>query len=266
MSSCDIVEQNYEDLYFVSDTLEGTNGGDTVEIVKRKILIIDFTAHKCNNCPDAHETILQIQNIYQDKIIPIAIHGTAFANPSSSYPTDFRTDVGTEIIDEFGVTSIPIGLVNYFSKDYLSSYSAWTDEVTTIVETEPEIKIEIENSLSDKQLTTNITCTALLELDKNLKLCVYLLESGIIAKQMDHNAPQGYIEDYEHSHVLRAAISDTWGLDILTGTIVANDEDSKELTFTLDDNWSPDNCSVVAFIYDNDTKEILNVEEAHLTE
>ena len=36
--------------------------------------------------------------------------------------------------------------------------------------------------------------------------------------------------------------------------------------YTLEDSWVRSNCNIVAFVYDNSNKEILQVEKIHLTD
>ena len=36
--------------------------------------------------------------------------------------------------------------------------------------------------------------------------------------------------------------------------------------YTLEDSWVKSNCNIVAYVYDNSNKEILQVEKIHLTD
>ncbi len=67
-----------------------------------------------------------------------------------------------------------------------------------------------------------------------------------------------------HNHVLRVGITETFGIPIFSNPLATNDEDTKTLNITLDSEWVADNCEVVAFIYNDETKEIINCEIAHL--
>ena len=67
----------------------------------------------------------------------------------------------------------------------------------------------------------------------------------------------------ELNFVERLMIPDQYGtaLDFSTG-----DTQTVDLGFTLDPEWAPSNCEMVAFIQDNDSKEILQGAKINLTE
>ena len=66
------------------------------EDIDRKILIEDFTGHKCQNCPDAAAEIHNIQNTFPNQVVAIAIHAGYFSEPNPPQApyltTDFRTE------------------------------------------------------------------------------------------------------------------------------------------------------------------------------
>ena len=64
----------------------------------KKVIIEDFTGHKCPNCPDAAREMDAIHNIYGDQIIGMAIHVSSFAKPyPSPFIYDFRTQRGDNL-------------------------------------------------------------------------------------------------------------------------------------------------------------------------
>lgn len=75
LNSCDVLEGPY-----MNDTVI-PNDTSSNEYVKN-ILIEDFTAHRCSNCPNAAREIDAIHDVYGSKIISLAIHaGFQFAYP-----------------------------------------------------------------------------------------------------------------------------------------------------------------------------------------
>ncbi|MGE5317292.1 MAG: Omp28-related outer membrane protein, partial [Chloroflexota bacterium] len=130
-----------------------------------------------------------------------------------------------------------------------------------------DIVINNTYTTSSRSLTTNISIKFMEEVDRNLKLVVVLTEDGIIAPQKNNNAETGpvpIIFDYVHNHMLRAVINGTWGNEISTSGNPISGTVEKSLTYTLDDKLIPENCTVVAFIYDVDTKEVLQVNQKEL--
>ncbi len=252
--SCDIIIP--VDNYYIADTLN-SNQIDTQTAVK-KVLVIDFTGIRCTNCPSAHETIHELQDVYSCKIIPVAIHGTGLAYPIGEYTVDLRTDDGNEIISTFGINSIPIGLVDNYCKNSLLQQTAWADAVTNVIDEEPLIKLDLDNfyNSSDNNLEISINILSLSELKSELKLCVFILEDSIITRQATDVAP-GYIENYVQMNVFRDAISNVWGDDVVLNSL---NTETKTYNYSVNNLWNINNCSVVAFIFDESFK-ILNVEE-----
>ncbi|MBN2662880.1 MAG: Omp28 family outer membrane lipoprotein [Bacteroidales bacterium] len=263
LNSCDKVTPPDGSLFYINDTVSASLN-DTQNIAEKKVLIIDFTGIRCTNCPGAHEVLHQLENIYPDKIIPIAIHGTLLAYPTGEYITDLRTIQGNEIIDEFGINAIPIGLVDYFDKTYLSSEATWSDEVTTNLQEAPLFGIEIENTFNntDNSLEVLVDLTSLSNFEQSLSLIVYLVEDSIITRQATNVSP-GYIEEYEQMNVFRTAVSNLWGDTVFSEGSSENQTDTKTFNITLDNTWNANNCKIVAFICDNSNK-VLNANSAKI--
>jgi hypothetical protein len=255
--ACDKIEQE--------DFLIAEGGGgvvvDTSTFVK-KVLIEDFTGHTCQNCPEASEEIHTLQQIsaYQGNVIAIAIHSGFFSDVNPTFTTDFTTDEGTVIHDFFGAASYPTGMVNrrgFNSTAHLLNYPEWGSVVADLISQEPEIgiKMSVENG------TINIDAKLLEGLNDELKLVVVLTENEIIDKQLVEG--QGVVEDYEHNHVLRKSLNGTWGQTVQLNTSTF---ETYSFDYTLDPSWDETNTNAVAYIYSEASKEVLQVEELHLTE
>ena len=98
VSSCDVEEEPF------------INDYDSYVNPDKKVLIEDFTGHKCPNCPDAARELEAIHAIYGDQIIGMAIHVSSFARPyhisqAPQYQYDFRTKWGDDwdaFYDQYG--------------------------------------------------------------------------------------------------------------------------------------------------------------------
>jgi len=291
ITSCDIVEEPY--------LINGnTNPVDTNTFVK-KVLIEDFTGHRCPNCPSAAEQLSNLQNYHGDRVIGIAIHPSsqAFSTPSplnsSSYTYDFRTEFGDDIDNIFEITTIglPRGMVNRtgYNTGHQLGKDEWGDVVQTELAKAPIFGITLSSDVSNGNGTISVTIEALtnINLDKmheleDYKIVVCLTENGISEWQKDNTA--GDIEDYEHNHVLRAMLNTTFGESIgnsfVDGDIIpldysvnittlenANANYSVNTLFMGNGNckgWDEDNMEIVAYIYNSDNYEIVQVEQIHL--
>ena len=291
-SSCDVIEGPY----LVDNN---TNSVDTNTFVK-KVLIEDFTGHRCPNCPAAAEELASLQDFYGDRVIGIAIHPSsqAFSTPSpltaSSYTYDFRTQFGDDINNIFEITTVglPRGMVNRtgFNTGHQLGKDEWSSIVQTELEKAPIFGITLSSDVSNGNGTISITTEALtnINLDKkeeiedyNIVIC--LTENNIVQWQKDNTA--GDIEDYEHNHVLRTMINTTFGESIgnsfvdgdiwekdysvdITNLENTNENYSLNTLFMGNGNckeWNEDNMGIVVYIYNTSNYEIVQVEEIHLT-
>ncbi len=248
--------------YYIADTVSGGGGGGGgEEEVVKKVLLIDFTGVKCNNCPNAHRTIHQLEGVYPEKIVAVAIHGTAMARPYKN-GVDLRTDAGKTIINELGITAVPIGLVDKYDKNSLTQLTGWTDQVANVINEAPEFGIKIENSFDDatNKLNIAVDLKAQVQSDKKVKLVVFVIEDGIITKQADKTVEGGVVEEYEQKHVFRGAVSDIWGDAVFANGIEQNGTDKVEYAYDFNAEWNAENSKVVAFLID-ETSNVLNAQE-----
>jgi thiol-disulfide isomerase/thioredoxin len=108
VSCCDNIEGPY---------LESNGGGgnDSSTYVQ-KVLIEDYTAHFCVNCPRAAIQIEDLEAVYGNKIIPLAIHVGFLAQPANNppYDLDLRSPEGTDLDNEFGCSAagLPNGMIS----------------------------------------------------------------------------------------------------------------------------------------------------------
>ncbi len=281
--SCETIEGPY-----LTDNQNSNNTDETI----KKILIEDYTGHLCPNCPDAARELDAIHDVYGDQIIGMAIHVTnAFARPypvsqAPKFQYDFRTLWGDTWDDLFSISDLglPKGMINrtgYTNNSYRLGKDEWLERVQQELEKDPEIKINIiTTDNSGNEGSINISVSLINDINKSLNLAICLTESQIINWQKDGSIED---EDYEHNHVLKAVLFD----DLLSeqNNYLTNDIINKNLNYNINTleifnnnyslntaqsgngnagNWNINNMSVVAYVYDPTTYEILQVEEKHL--
>lgn len=262
-TSCDKLEAPF--------VKEQDDDDDTIvqtEFVK-KVLLEDYTGHKCVNCPSAAHVAHELKEQFNDRLVIIAVHAGFFAQPSfEPYTADYTTEVGDELNGFFQVQSNPTGIINrveyngsLLNTDYENS---WASAVGIEMNKEAVADIEIINDFADASSTLNTTVNVeFKELNTEpVYLCVYIVESGIISAQKNNDEEIGdtpEILDYEHNHVLRGSLNGTWGEELLNPTDLVYNVTLP--SFTLDNEWVPENCDIVAFIYDQNSFEVLQVED-----
>ena len=273
-NSCDIIEGPYmtdADLYVNSE---------------KKVLIEDFTGHRCTGCPTATKEISAIQEIYGNQVIAIAIHPSGagfFTQPEDPDEEEFQYDWRTSWGDNWGETflvlgyDLPKGMVNRIGDQYkILDSGEWAAVVADELKKEVDYKIDITSDANSVTLRTEIQN----DINGNFKYVVCLTESNIINWQKDGTLN---VEDYEHNHVLRTVLADeelSSSTNYSAGQIIdktisydliALEQLNIDYSFQNEQygngnagGWNASNMSVVAYIYNDITKEILQVEESPL--
>ena len=264
LTSCDVIEGPFTEEIIVEECVGKC----------KKILLEDYTGSDCGNCPRAAEKAAELKEIFGDQLIPVAVHAGFFAD-SDIFPfiADFTTDAGDEWDSHFGNSDAgnPNGMVNrtgYPESDHILQYSQWAQKIDELLQAEPEAYIEIEANYnaSTHSVSINTETEILQSISAPLSLNLILTESGIIAYQTDYDAdPQG-IPDYEHNHVMRKSLTGTWGTDLGQADYTGGDLINNTFSVSLNETWIAENMSIVAFISNTNTYEVIQTEEIHITE
>lgn len=260
-AACDIIEEPYM-------TDHQIDNGDTTEVV-RKVLLEVFTGHRCPGCPAAAEMVTTLQEHYGDQLVAMSIHAGFFALPMGQpFEYDFTTNEGKAIHDHFGVSAKPIGMINrnMYGAGRLVNYSAWPGEIEEIISKDEnpdfQIIIELEPQNAQGKWDASITVNALFSCSDTYYLSVFLIEDAIVKPQQ--HGDHGVIHDYVHNNVLRKGVNGAWGEVLNVDNFTSDDSFTKDYVITLDAEWVPENCSVIAFVYREDTMQIHQVEIAPL--
>lgn len=275
-ASCDIIE---------GPRFEPNNETDTdVEFpdldrnaVIRKVLFEEFTGHYCTNCPEKGHRVLEgLIDQYGDLLVPITIHAGGLAAPREEpYTYDFRTEAGDQLYNDFGVNSVPCAMVNRVKKgtSWISFYRDWEGQINAVDKSKIVAGIQIINvyNNNNKTLVAHTKTTILDSIENPVMICVVMIEDNIIAPQLDNNKD---ILDYNHNHALRASLNGTYGAylnekDSLNHVFI---DSAYTKSYKLDFNTlqqgdiNYQNCTIVTYIYDAVTKEVLQAESRKVVE
>lgn len=241
---------------------------------ERKVLVEDYTGHKCGNCPRASKSLYDLKSIYGENLIILAVHAGSFATtfPAGApyYTYDFRTSVGTTLDTDFGISLAgnPNGMVNrrQVNGSYIISSTQWGEEVNNVLSsTEPvPVKMTIANVYNDftRELQTAVTTEYYSTLSGTYKLCVFMAEDSLVNWQKDYDQNPDDVPDYVHREFLRGSMNGTYG-DVVSETNEGVIK-TQNFTATLDAGWNEEQFSVIAFLYNEATKEIIQVEQEHV--
>ena len=276
ITSCDV-----EDGPFITDY-------DSYVNPEKKVLIEDFTGHLCPNCPDAARELDAIHDIYGDQIIGMAIHvSKSFARPypasqAPSFQYDFRTNWGDDWDAFYGISAmgLPRGMINRIGYQD-ESHKLGKDEWASTVALELKKDIDFTLHISSDENSISIISEVQNNISSEYNLVVCLTESNIENWQKDG---QENVENYIHNHVLRTVLMDEELSN--SSNYVAGQQMERVINYDLAaleqynidysinntaelgngnaGSWVASNMSIIAYIYNTNTKEIVQVEEAHL--
>jgi len=275
-TSCDVLEGPFDEKNVVVDTTAGP---------KRKILLEDFTGHTCGNCPCAAKEALRLDTAFEGRIIIVATHVGFFAEPytnGTKFRADYRTPAGEELNSTFSIDNqgLPQGMVNRKVVDgaRVLSSTAWASAISPFVidtnlSKHPDASITLSASYNSANRTASVDVNSkYLNLgNSNHQLVVYVVEDSVINWQKFYASCGGVdkeVPDYVHRHMLRGAVNSTWGDVLYTSgtTIPVGTSINKSYSQVLDPSWNENHIYFVAFIQDNVTKEVIQVEEVKLIE
>ncbi len=265
--ACDKISAPY------TENGNNTTPPDTTGKTVKTVLIEDYTGHTCPNCPGAAVIAEQLKETYgNNKVIVIAVHAGTFAkpNPGTVFTLDLRSGIGNEWDSYFGISSVgnPKGLIDRvtFPEGMILSKDKWNAKVVEELDKPVTVSLKIQNSFNNtnKKLTSTISGKFLQNLEGEYFLQVCITEDSIIGAQLDGD---NLIENYVFMGVLRAGMNTNWGEHISeNGSVTTNEKFEKTYAQTLNSEWVPKNCHVVAFVYLNSDKSILQTAEKKVIE
>jgi len=247
----------------------------TIDTLKRKVLLEDYTGMKCVNCPAATAGAEAVVKLYKGQVILMTVHAGYFSEPDASgnYTTNYRVAEGVAWFNDFMLISNPMGMVNrtpYNGKQAIGAGS-WAEAVGTVAQRNKVASINIQTEYtqaSRHHITTTIETKFYEELAGAYNLTVCILEDSIIGWQKNNDTlvgPVPDIENYVFNDMLRTVLNGTYG-EQLTNAVDTLQTYSKTYLYTINDSWNPDNLSLVAFVFNSETNEIIQVEKQHLIE
>lgn len=253
-------------------------------VTRRRILLEEFTGHKCPNCPEGQDVAKQIHVDYPEDFFVVSIHNSgSFSkpdlDPDHPYPADFETETGEKLRISYQFSAFPGGMINRsnIQGDIKIDYKQWATTVDGLIADSdymaPQFKMYLKNTFNNevgnRTVRIQYKVEALQNVTGNIAIVGYLVESGIISPQTDNRLTDSYVPDYEHNHVLRVGFpGDGSGKTVFTDAIIGDVIDvidpNEFLINGVSDDWVPENMDVIVFVYNSDTGEILGMEEMPL--
>ena len=259
-----IEEDDY--LIFAGSSGSWYDGQPVADHTKR-VFVEKYTGVRCVNCPSADVAIAALQNTYGHDVVAVSIHAGALARPWNGF-ADLRTNDGDEWHNYFGIEAYPSIMINRSKTDNTWNIITAVGGIAGGVEgaighpTTIAMEIDTEYDAANRNLTIFANLQWIESTTVPLTITLLVMEDGIIGKQ---TTPEGNNENYVFNHVLRDVITDLWGADI--------DADGNQgtcrmgaFTYTLPQEYVAENCHIVAFISNKDSREIIQCAETSIVE
>ena len=235
--------------------------GSTVFKFTKKALIEEFTGEWCQWCPEGADQLHKILAANPNKVVGIAVHD----GDPMELPT-FNAWIKTLT----AVSGYPNGSVD---RGKASGRGSWNGEVATALTKPANLGIAMVTKTKNNLATIKVFIAYKNAIQAGTSLSVMITEDKVpqSAAGAQKNAPTSTAivdANYKHGHVLRGVVTKDDGQYIA----LAKQEkysivEFKDVDLSKMNIVNMSNVSVVAFIhYNNDTRDVLNVQEAGLNE
>lgn len=248
-----------------------SNWGENNNI--KGILLEDYTGHKCTNCPAAAQIAKSLEDDSIKNVIVASIHASAdgsFQETDELYLNDYRTDAGDEYVSEMtGFLGNPMGTINRNSQGLSGSVwylaTEWVNGVNNEINKPLIANIQLKKNYfeSTNGLFIHTETSFLSPILGDFHLIIYLIRNDVVSPQ---KFDAGVVDtNYHHHSILSDNINGTWGTLINTGglaeenTVVYNDFTYELPDPTLHPTFIIENLSLIAYLCDRNTYEVLQV-------
>lgn len=239
----------------------------------KKVLLEDYTGHQCGNCPRAHEDAAALAATYGDKLVIMGVHVGFFARTDAKYSTDYKTEAGTAYNTEWGIDALglPQGMVDrkpFSGTSPIITRGSWPTQIAAQLAQPVGATLKVTKlfDASSRKLNLKVTTKRIGNLPTDVGLIVWLTEDSVKSLQKDYTIPSpgDNISGYNHRHVLRDALNDTWGEDL--GNIATGATKNKYYGYTIPTAWNAKHIAAVIALYNKADRTILQVEEVKVGE
>ena len=260
LNSCDVIDEPFKDSIIPIDTV-GMVQSDTIIQTQKAVLIEDFTGHRCKNCPKASKAINELDSLFNSQVVPLAIHAgpSNFTGVNIEYPTDFTTQYGDDLATHFGISALPMGLVQRidYPNSHQKTYTAWAGITNLELAKSPEalFTLSAEYDGSNRVGVLNYSVEIISNQSNPLWVAAYIKETGIISPQLMPNNSRN--ETYVHKNVFRSAPLGPLGLAISENGGTSGQVFTGSVTANLDPLWDANECEWVILIYDRSNYKVI---------
>lgn len=228
----------------------------------KMVVLWKFTGQRCIYCPGGDEVINQIHSANPNNFIAVGLHpeNDNFTRPLRGL--DLTCPAATAYKEYYKPQTFPYAIVDGNSNMQGSVPTEWRKFVgdclvdpATQLQIYPAADIALQTQYDNDFRTVTIDYSILFKeaVTQACNIQLWIIENGIVGAQLMANGKPDL--EYVHNHVLRAAVNGNWGEEIGTD-LEPSFAASGKATYKLKDDWKAENCQVVAFIFNANTKKI----------
>tara|TARA_R110002050_G_scaffold87066_2_gene184610 strand:- start:14782 stop:15549 length:768 start_codon:yes stop_codon:yes gene_type:complete len=225
----------------------------------KNAVLEEFTGIHCVYCPDGHRLAQELKDSHPADVFLINVHTGGYAVPSGNEP-DFRTNFGSGLAGQTGLTGYPSGTVNrhvFSGTTTALNRGAWAGAATTIIGQPSYVNVALEAdiNIATREMTVDLEAYFTANGASSVNINVAVTQDNVEGPQTGgSNFNPGNIlpnGNYNHQHMLRHLITGQWG-DMVTTTSTGTTV-SKQYTWTIpaDINGVPVNLAdlrVIGFV------------------
>lgn len=228
----------------------------------KKVFLADVTGVRCNNCPRAAVRAADLEAANPGRIEIMAIYPTykPLSNPWGPPYDTLNTQDADDLANSVGVVSaLPSGIIDnmLYNNKRLIDENSWSVMVDGQLKNTTPINIDIYAKwlTAENKGRIEVKATANKAITNGVSWVIAILEDDIVGKQ---STATGTDENYKFKHVLRKIVNSPLG-DPLQTPMVAGFTTEKHYYIPRVAKWKPENLSCMVWVFDNTTKEILQV-------
>jgi hypothetical protein len=233
------------------DVFGGGGGGNVDTTLQKVVLLEEFTAVRCPNCPDGDAIGKQLEADNPGRIEIVKIHTGILATPYTFSNYDFEIQEGLDIDQMLGPVqfqpSAAIDRMLFSGENFiLLDRAEWPYYVGQQLLLTAPVDISLIKTYNEisRQLDLTANVKFISPISSATNIHVMITESNIVDAQLNDAVIDTF---YVHDHVLRGMLTASSG-DALLSSASENEEVDRSYSFTLPADWNATECRIVVFV------------------
>ncbi len=218
----------------------------------KRLLVEDFTAVRCNNCPKASKVIQTLKATYGDSVIALGIHcNRNLSRPYDESQEGYRIPKGQTLYEWFGTPAQPSGMLDRFQypnqNGVVVGYQRWESLAPERLGMPPKANLYLNRNFSREAGEVKVTVRARFReaLSETAYLTLLITEDNIVDVQL---GPEQKRPEYRHDHVVRYIQTPAKGLQLAEAPS-ARQVVIKEFVMPVKSGWKIPDLNIVTFLH-----------------